>query len=224
MGIISIEKSGRLFWLGRYTERVFTTLKLFYSCFDEMLEKPDAYRTFLQELTLPDIYDDASDFASRYLFGRDNPDSICANLNRAYDNAIVLREDLTSEMQSYIQMALDRFRLAKTSSAPLMALQPVLDDLYAFWGCALDCMESEKLAILRCGQATERFDLYLRLHYAPQKIAQAYLRFEDSLGRVHLQKDRQQLGYLRTAMEQGAEPDESAKQLAIFNLEHILQV
>ena len=27
MGIISIEQSGRLYWLGRYTERVFTTLK-----------------------------------------------------------------------------------------------------------------------------------------------------------------------------------------------------
>ena len=29
MGIISVEKSDHLFWLGRYVERVFTTLNTF---------------------------------------------------------------------------------------------------------------------------------------------------------------------------------------------------
>ena len=38
MGIISIEKADHLFWLGRYTERVFTTLRMFFKYFDEMLD------------------------------------------------------------------------------------------------------------------------------------------------------------------------------------------
>ena len=35
-----------------------------------------------------------------------NPDSIISNLNRAYDNAIVLRESIGSETLSYIQLSL----------------------------------------------------------------------------------------------------------------------
>ncbi|WP_243159453.1 alpha-E domain-containing protein [Clostridium sp. SM-530-WT-3G] len=34
MGIISIEQSDRLYWLGRYTERVYTTLRIFSKSFD----------------------------------------------------------------------------------------------------------------------------------------------------------------------------------------------
>lgn len=36
MGIISIEKANNLYWLGRYTERVFTTLRKFYRIFDSI--------------------------------------------------------------------------------------------------------------------------------------------------------------------------------------------
>lgn len=33
MGIVSVEKANHLYWLGRYTERVFTTLKGFISVY-----------------------------------------------------------------------------------------------------------------------------------------------------------------------------------------------
>ena len=29
MGIISVEQASRLYWLGRYTERVYTTIRMF---------------------------------------------------------------------------------------------------------------------------------------------------------------------------------------------------
>ena len=38
MGIISIEKADRLFWLGRYAERVLTTLVAFFDFYDEMID------------------------------------------------------------------------------------------------------------------------------------------------------------------------------------------
>ena len=38
MGIISIEKTNHLFWLGRYCERVFTTLKVFRKYYDTMID------------------------------------------------------------------------------------------------------------------------------------------------------------------------------------------
>ena len=41
MGIISIKSSDNLFWLGRYVERVFTTLKAFTECYDIMIDIND---------------------------------------------------------------------------------------------------------------------------------------------------------------------------------------
>ena len=38
MGIISIEKADHLYWLGRYTERVYTTLRVFFHIYDNMIE------------------------------------------------------------------------------------------------------------------------------------------------------------------------------------------
>ena len=48
MGIVSVEKANHLYWLGRYTERVFTTLKGFISVYDNMLDSdPTAYKKIL---------------------------------------------------------------------------------------------------------------------------------------------------------------------------------
>ena len=41
MGVISIKSSDNLFWLGRYVERVFTTLKAFTECYDIMIDIND---------------------------------------------------------------------------------------------------------------------------------------------------------------------------------------
>ena len=38
MGIISLEKQDHLYWLGRYSERVYTTLKTFLLGYDQMLD------------------------------------------------------------------------------------------------------------------------------------------------------------------------------------------
>ena len=38
MGIISIKSTDNLFWLGRYVERVFTTLRVFSEYYDKMID------------------------------------------------------------------------------------------------------------------------------------------------------------------------------------------
>ena len=56
MGIISVEKADRLFWLGRYTERVLTTLTTFFDYYDKMIdENPDVYKIFCEKISIPDI-------------------------------------------------------------------------------------------------------------------------------------------------------------------------
>lgn len=63
-----------------------------------------------------------------------NPDSLISNLNRAYDNAVVLRESIGSEALSYIQMSVYDMENAAKSEVPLLEVQQVLDNIHAFWG------------------------------------------------------------------------------------------
>ena len=63
MGIISVEQADRLYWLGRYTERVYTTLRLYFKGFDTMLDEiGDSYQDFCKSIDIPDIYTDKVDF------------------------------------------------------------------------------------------------------------------------------------------------------------------
>ena len=117
MGIISVEQADHLYWLGRYTERVYTTLRVYFQSFDTMIdEKADSYQKFCESVDIPNIYISKEDFLKRYPFDPDNPDSIISNLNRAYDNAVVLRESIGSETLSYIQLAIYDMNKAAISS------------------------------------------------------------------------------------------------------------
>ena len=165
MGIISIEQADRLYWLGRYTERVNTTIKMFSRSFDSMIDGiSDSYDEFCKLIDIPNVYADKEDFNRNYPFDENNPNSILSNLNRAYDNAIVLRERIGSETLSYIQMAIYEMQKAKISDSPLIGLQKVLDDLLAFWGIADDVIDDFRIRnIIKAGKRIERIDMYARL-------------------------------------------------------------
>ena len=95
MGIISVEQTDHLYWLGRYTERVYTTIRVYSRSFDTMIDEvTDSYQKWCQLVDIPDIYGSKDVFRKKYPFDAENPDSIISNLNRAYDNAIVLRESI----------------------------------------------------------------------------------------------------------------------------------
>ena len=139
MGIISVEQTDRLYWLGRYSERVYTTLKLFADSFDQMIDAQEgAYGVFCKKLQIPNIYTSREDFIERYCFDPEDPNSIYSNLMRTYENAVVLREEIGSETLSYIQLAVYEMNRAKESSAPLIWPQKVTDNIVAFWGMADD--------------------------------------------------------------------------------------
>ncbi len=148
MDIISAEQANRLYWLDRYTERVYTTVRIYFKKYDVMIdENEDSYEEFCQMVDIPNIYTSKEDFLKRYPFDPENPDSIISNLTRAYDNAIVLRESISSEALSYIQLAIYEINRAAESLSPLMEMQEVLDDLLAFWGIIDDKIDSEQIRI-----------------------------------------------------------------------------
>ena len=121
MGIISLEKSNRLIWLGRYTERTFTICRTLSRYYDDMIDRDEfAYRGFLDCLGLPYIYGSRDAFIHTYIFDPADPNSLTSQLTRALDNAIVLREELTSDTLCYIEMALNTLREnARTTTSPM---------------------------------------------------------------------------------------------------------
>lgn len=189
MGIISIEKADHLFWLGRYTERVFTTLRMFFRYFDQMLDIDErAFEGFCEKLAIPVIYQDMDDFIDKYLFSAQDPNSVYSNLMRALDNGVVLRDELSSDALSYIQMTLDCMEQVKAhSSALAYDLQPVKDYLFAFWGCLDDNMEDEEgRNIIKCGKYLERLDLYMRLDFPYPYVEKEFSKFMNRLGKVRI--------------------------------------
>ena len=172
MGIISVNQVDHLYWLGRYTERVYTTLKVYADTFDRMIdETEDSFGKYCESLDIPNIYMSKEDFLSRYPFDETVPDSIISNLNRAYDNAIVLRETIGSDALSYIQMAIYAMNNAADSESPLIELQQIADELLSFWGIIDDQVDSEQIRnIIKAGKRIERIDLYARLEIEKTKI------------------------------------------------------
>ena len=219
MGIKSITNTGRLYWLGRYSERVYTSLKLFSSSYDTLIEQ-DNYKSVCRFLEIPDIYTDKEDFISRYAFDPANPDSIYANLQRAYDNAIELREEIGSETLSFIQMAIYEMNSAKLSAAPLLYFQKITDASLAFWGCVDDQIDDENTRnIIKIGKRVERLDLYARLGKDRVSLLREVNRLAGRIGRTDLiyrEEDVQELKDLMSTQE----PDCSR---IIWVVEHLVE-
>lgn len=188
MGIISVEQTDRLYWLGRYTERVYTTMRLFFTTYDTMIDQlAKKYTDFCKDLDIPQIYTSPEDFLKRYPFDEEDCNSIMSNLKRAYDNAIVLREEIGSEALSYIQLSIYEMQKAELSKAPMMEFQRIMDNLMAFWGIVDDQIASENVRnILKVGKRVERIDLYGRLHSSREKLAREIHRLISRVQRCNL--------------------------------------
>lgn len=173
MGIITRINISNLFWLGRYVERVFTTLNSFFKYADRFIEGgQEAYEKYLADINVPNIYSDASDFFKRYVFDLSNPDSIISNLDRALGNGIVLREEIKTPSLSYLQMAMDKFRACEGTQKIRYDMLPVRDAIYAFWGSVDNNMtDKEGRRIIYLGKLVERVDMYLRLGYPVEETS-----------------------------------------------------
>lgn len=200
MGVKSIMNTDRLFWLGRYSERVYTTLKLFERSFDVLIEQYGGdHREFCRSLEIPDIYSDKDDFIGKYAFSLEDPNSIMSNLRRGYDNAIELRDEIGSECLSFIQMAIYEMERAQRSDAPGLFFQKVTDYILAFWGCADDQIDDENTRnIIKIGKRVERLDLYARLGRSRAEIQREIDRLAGRIDRTDLIYRKDNLQRLRT--------------------------
>ena len=198
-----MEQADRLFWLGRYSERVYTTIRLYFESFDELIDgSGDLYRSFCRSIDIPDVYGSMEVFEERYPFDSEDPNSIMSNLTRAYDNAIELRDEIGSEVISYIQLAIYAMNKAKISKAPLIEMQKVMDNILAFWGIADDSIDSEHARnMIKAGKRIERIDLYGRLHMPRKELMREILRLIPRIERSGLTYNKDNLMLLKELAE-----------------------
>ena len=185
MGTISIEHSDRLYWLGRYTERFFITLRSLDKLSDKMIDDKYGYREYLGYFGLTDTYCDYKEFIHSFLYDESNPNSAAYCLERAYDNGIVLREEISTKSLSFLQMAKDTLTRSQTKANIRLSLLPLKDILYSFWGSVNEHIYDDEIRnIIYIGKTLERLDLYMRMKYPYAAVYKEYIRLCKNLNRV----------------------------------------
>lgn len=204
MGIITVEKKERLFWLGRYIERAYTTLKEYIKSYDHMIDTDEVYyKKVCEMLGIPDTYDSNGSFIYSFAYDAENPFSITSSIARAFDNAIILRDEIGTDTLAYIHMAMDIMKQASESTSPIFDLQKVLDNILAFWGSIDDEIAAESTRnIVKAGKRYERLDLYIRFNYPREEIQVQLQRFEFRLFHSTLDYKKAPLKHLEAMMEE----------------------
>lgn len=174
---ISAAKANRLFWLGRYEERVYMTLHLLRQCYDKMIDG-DAkdYEEFWQKLDSTSSYSTPEEFRLGMMYDEKNPCSIISELNCSKDNAILLREDLMTETLSYIEMSISHINKCKDEKeGNITHLQPITDCSLAFWGSIFQRIPNPRIiSLLAIGRNVEYIDMLIRYDYPYERIKVAY--------------------------------------------------
>lgn len=211
MDSLSKVKTGHLFWLGRYLMRSYIELEAALALRDQMLDGKEAdYQGFCTQLGVADIYQDEDDWKKRFFFDVQNPESIASCLLRAYDNAIVCRETISSMAMSYVQMAISAMEKAESSLSPGVAFQWVFDDLLAFRGCIEEKMGSEYgLDVLKFGMSLERLNLSLRLGSPAARCLFSLQRLERYAARSGIIYDPVQMTCLKDALTLAAQKEKT---------------
>ncbi len=189
--VITADKVNRLFWLGRYAERVYLSLHFLRRYYDMVIDGDIAnikeYYTLLGVNT--DGVDELSEeFQLSQLYDLENIHSIISNLNSASNNGIVLRLDITSESLSYIRMSQTLLsECAARQEKNITLLQPVTDYMLALFGSIDERVFDERInTYIRAGRLIESIDLRLRFRYPFSRIESAYMALKRTINSVDI--------------------------------------
>lgn len=175
--IISASNANRLYWLGRYEERVYTTMHLLRRVYDKMIDgKPEEYSVFWRKFNVENTYSSHDEFELGMLYDETNPSSVISAQLRAMDNAMVLRSNIMSESLSYLEMSLAKLRECKVAKTRnITELQQLTDWSLAFFGCVEQRVENNVvLCLIYLGRIVEYIDTLVRFDYPVERVRYAY--------------------------------------------------
>lgn len=176
--ILSPSKANSLYWLGRYTERVYLELHLLRLCFDKMIDgDPQEYGKYLSAIGGVSRYPDQASVINGLVHDLSNPASVISSVERCNDNAVLLRDEIKSPTLGYIQMPLELLRQnARNGIEPNVdELQTLTDWMLAFWGSIEERVYDDKVKnFLKMGKLVEHIDMNIRFKYKFYRIEEAF--------------------------------------------------
>lgn len=189
MDFISLSKSNRLYWLGRYYERVALSLQYMMVCYDAMIDTDTFdYEGYCNRLGIPNRYSSAEDFFKSYVYDVDNPDSIRNAAEQMLGNGMVLRETIGSSTLAYLQMAVYALDEGSEEAAPGLKLLEVLDNIMAFRGAYDDFIVDDSVRnIIKSGASVECISFSLRSGYRKEAVPEELQKFLKRMTRTQLQ-------------------------------------
>lgn len=186
--VITADKANRLFWLGRYAERVYVSLHLLRRYYDKVLDGNisdlQEYYTYLGvDCNGKDKESEECQYSQ--LYDKSNHCSIARSLELTNDNGIVLRHDISSESLSYIQMSQVLLaECAESKERNITKLQSITDNMLAFFGSVDERVFDDRIRIfLKIGRLIENLDLHVRFNYPYFRIEEAFLSLKDYIRR-----------------------------------------
>lgn len=182
--VITADKANRLFWVGRYAERVYISLHLLRRYYDSVI---DGHISALSEYySLLGVDCSAHDTNSvecqlAQLYDRDNICSITSTLQLTGDNAVYLRGDITSESLSYIHLSQTILEeCEQTNEMNITKLQLITDYMLSFFGSVDERIFDKRIRLyLKMGRLIENLDLHIRFNYEYFRIEEAYMTLRD---------------------------------------------
>ena len=193
---LTLKQVDSLYWLGRYTERVLSTLRMFMQVYDSQIDTTFDYADYCEKLAIANTFSSLKDFCHRYAFDKTYPSSIMCSMTYANGNAMMLRDLVGSECLSYVELAFRALADAELSETPVLFFQRTVDYIMAFKGAVFDTIQDRNAYnIIRCGFGVERLDFYLRLGiheqtvlFESRRLADALLYTDVDCNRLQLQK------------------------------------
>ena len=181
MSMVTASKADNLYWLGRYTERVYTTLNQFFPFYDRVMDSDvEAFRPFAKALDLPQDFDDFDAFITSFLYDDKNPNSVRSAVISAFRNAVILRPELSSRLLQYIEMALINMADAATRSPTAQDIykqRDIDDDILALWGGIENAdVDTSLKSFIFIGKYIERLDLYTRFGMPEQSLREPVVK------------------------------------------------
>lgn len=175
LALVTASKADNLFWLGRYTERVFTTLSQFFPLYDRVMDTDvDAFRPFARALDLPEDFEDFDAFIHSFLYDEKNPDSVRSAIVYAFNNAVILRPELGSRSLQQVELAMSSIVEASEyggTDADIFKHRDIADNMLAFWGGVENSpVEPTLKSFIFVGKYLERLDLYTRFGYSVEEL------------------------------------------------------